>query len=66
MRVRCPHCAEKFDVATRKIIAEAERLKDQRNGNADVDGNFISREQLAAQVKLLENLLSDLENQKAK
>lgn len=33
MRVKCPHCGDKFDIAIRAVLAEAERLKEIRAGH---------------------------------
>lgn len=37
MRVKCVHCFQSFDVANKKILAEADRLKAKRAGKQVVD-----------------------------
>lgn len=50
MRVKCPHCGNKFDIPIRTVLAEAERLKEIRAGRPagaadpdapDADGNVL-------------------------
>ena len=50
MRVRCPHCHEKFDVKHMAVLAEAARLAKRRQSGdvsdvGEVDGNVRAPEE---------------------
>ena len=57
MRVTCPHCRKRHDVAHRDVLSEAARLAEQRKGGdvsdvgEEVNGNVLPPDPKLAKLK---------------